>query len=87
MNANTYKVGSVAPLNQKLPDGTYLKTPGAIDALGISKSTLYRRKNEGYFTPGIHYVTTGPSRRSAFLWNVDECRKVQGTWDAPEQVQ
>ncbi len=44
----------------KLPDGTYLKTPEAMDAFGISEATLYRRKAEGWFVHGIHYVTTGP---------------------------
>ena len=73
--------------NGKLPDGTYLKTPEAVDALGICEATLYRRKAEGWFVHSIHYVTTGPFKRSAFLWNVDECRKVQGNWTAPEAVQ
>jgi hypothetical protein len=73
--------------NKKLPGGVYLKTREATDALGISKATLYRRKAEGWFVMGIHYVTTGPNSRCTFLWNVDECRKVQGDWTAPETVQ
>ena len=72
--------------NKKLPDGTYLKTQEAVDALGISEATLYRRKAEGWFVQGVHFVTTGPFKRSSFLWNVDECRKVQGNWDAPQPV-
>ena len=72
--------------NKKLPDGVYLKTPEATEALGISEATLYRRKAEGWFIQGVHYVTTGPFKRSSFLWNVDECRKVQGNWSAPEEV-
>ena len=71
----------------RIPDGVYLKTPEATEALGISTATLYRRKAEGYFLHGIHYVTTGPTKRSSFLWNVEECRKVQGDWTAPEPVQ
>ena len=50
----------------------------------ISKATLYRRKAEGWFVQGTHYVTTGPTN---FLWNVEECRKVQGDWTTPEPVQ
>ena len=73
--------------SNKLPRGTYLKSHEAVDALGISEATLYRRKAEGYFLHGIHYVTTGPTKRSSFLWNVEECRKVQGDWTAPEPVQ
>ena len=75
-----------SPFN-RLADGTYLKTSEAVDALGISEATLYRRKAEGWFIQGVHYVTTGPFKRSSFLWNVDECRKVQGDWSAPEAVQ
>lgn len=73
--------------NGRIPDGVYLKTPEAVEALGISKATLYRRKAEGYFLQGIHFVTTGPAKRSSFLWNVEECRKVQGDWTSPEPVQ
>ena len=69
-----------------IPGGEYLTTKEAVIALGISKATLYRRKNEGFFQLGIHYVTTGPSATSNFLWNITEVRKVQGTWKAPETV-
>ena len=67
-----------------IPGGEYLTTKEATIALGISKATLYRRKNEGFFQPGVHYVTTGPSATSNFLWNIPEVRKVQGNWKAPE---
>jgi hypothetical protein len=67
-----------------IPGGEYLTTKEAVIALGISKATLYRRKNEGFFQRGVHYVTTGPKATSNFLWNIPEVRKVQGTWAAPE---
>jgi len=69
-----------------IPGGEYLTTKEAVIALGISKAMLYRRKNEGFFQLGIHYVTTGPSATSNFLWNITEVRKVQGSWKAPEAV-
>ena len=72
--------------SNKLPRGTYLKSHEAVDALGISEATLYRRKAEGWFVQGFHYITTAPFKRSSFLWNVNECRKVQGNWSAPEAV-
>ena len=67
-----------------IPGGEYLTTKEAVLALGISKATLYRRKNEGFFQRGAHFVTTSPSATSNFLWNIEEVRKVQGTWSAPE---
>ena len=66
-----------------IPGGEYLTTKEATIALGISKATLYRRKNEGFFQRGIHFVTTGPSPTSNFLWNIPEVRKVQGSWSSP----
>ena len=69
-----------------IPGGEYLTTKEAVIALGISKATLYHRKNEGFFQRGVHYVTTGPSATSNFLWNITEVRKVQGSWKAPEAV-
>ena len=69
-----------------IPGGEYLTTKEAVIALGISKATLYRRKNEGFFQRGVHYVTTGPSATSNFLWNISAVRKVQGSWKAPEAV-
>ena len=69
-----------------IPGGEYLTTKEAVVALGISKATLYRRKNEGFFQHGIHYVTTGPSPTSNFLWNIPKVRKVQWNWNAPEAV-
>ena len=70
-----------------IPGGEYLTTKEAVIALGISKATLYRRKNEGFFQRGVHYVTTGPSATSNFLWNIPAVRKVQGSWKAPEVIQ
>ena len=67
-----------------IPGGESLTTKEAVLALGMSKATLYRRKNEGFFQRGVHYVTTGPSATSNFLWNIPEVRKVQGIWKAPE---
>ncbi|MEC7738059.1 MAG: hypothetical protein VYE46_04185 [Cyanobacteriota bacterium] len=72
--------------SNNLPRGTYLKSHEAVDALGISEATLYRRKAEGWFVQGVRYITTAPFKRSSFLWNVNECRKVQGNWSAPEAV-
>ena len=68
-----------------IPGGEYLTTKEAVIALGISKATLYRRKNEGFFQHGIHYVTTGPSPTSNFLWNIPEVRKTQGKWSMPSR--
>ena len=69
-----------------IPGGEYLTTKEATITLGISKATLYRRKNEGFFQRGVHYVTTGPSATSNFLWNITEVRKVQGSWKVLEAV-
>lgn len=68
-----------------IPSGEYLRTEETVIALGISKATLYRRKNEGFFQRGVHFVTTGPSATSTFLWNIAEMRKVMAKWETPSR--
>ena len=70
-------------MTSPIPGGEYLNTRELTLVLGISKATLYRRKSEGFFQRGVHYVTTGPSPTSTFLWNISAVRKVQGNWTPP----
>ena len=70
-------------MTYELPAGLWLRTKDAVDELNLSKATLFRRKKEGYFKLGTHFVTTGPTPRANVLWNVDACRKVLSLWEAP----
>ena len=66
----------------KLPEGHWLCTSDLIKELKISKATLYRRKKEGYFELGRHFLTTSPPpvdgspSTANILWNVESCREV-----------
>ena len=73
-------------MNQKNNNGgaTWLKTPDAVKALGISRDTLRRRRMEGFFVYGQHYLKTSPGRSGWYLWNIEEVQKVLGTWKAPQ---
>ena len=71
-------------MSVELPTGLWLRTKDVPDALCISRATLNRRKTEGYFKLGTHFVKTGPSDRSNILWNVNACRKVLAQWEAPK---
>ena len=50
---------------------SWLKTPDAVTALGVSRDTLRRRRLEGFFVEGTHYLRTSPGRSGWYLWNVD----------------
>ena len=65
-------------------NGPWLRTSEAVVQLGMSRETLMRRKHEGFFRQGEHWVSTGPSRTAAILWCVEACRKQQGQWAAPK---
>ena len=71
--------------SNKLPDGTYLKTQEAVDALGISEATLYRRKAEGWFVQGVHFVTTGPFKRSSFFGTLMNVERSKATGMRPSR--
>ena len=69
----------------ELPAGQWLRRKDAESELNCSKSTLNRRKDEGYFKLGIHFIKVGPHSRSPLLWNVDECRKVFAQFEAQKK--
>ena len=56
-----------------MPEGV-LKTPGAVQALGRSKSQLLRLIDSGHLTPGVHFFR-GPFRNSPITWDVTACQK------------
>lgn len=64
----------------------WLRTSGAVNELSISRATLLRRKKDGYFKQGQHWITSGPFERSPVLWNVDQIREVMGHWNGPASV-
>ena len=64
--------------------GVWLKTPDAADALGISAQTLRRRRKDGAFTQGIHYLRTSNSVSAWYLYNIDELIKLFGSLKAPK---
>ena len=72
-------------MNQKNNNGgAWLKTPDAVIALGISRDTLRRRRLEGFFVEGDHYLRTSPGRSGWYLWDIQKVQEVLGTWRAPQ---
>ena len=74
---------SVSVADLLMNDDRWLRTSGAVNALSVSRATLLRRKKEGYFEKGKHWISTGPFTRSPVLWNVDQIREVMGHWNGP----
>ena len=68
----------------ELPTGPWLRTREVWPALNISRATLKRRKAEGWFVAGTHFLRTGTGETSNLLWNVDACRKVLAEMAAPQ---
>ena len=63
----------------------WIRTGPACEALGVSVDTLRRRVKDKFLTNETHWIRSGPSKKHMKLWNLDECRKVFGTWKAPKR--
>ena len=63
---------------------SWLKTPDAVTALGVSRDTLRRRRQEGFLVYNTHYLKTSPGRSGWYLWNVEKVLEVLGNWRAPQ---
>jgi hypothetical protein len=60
-------------------DETWMRTAPAADAIGFSPRTLIRRIGDGILVSGVHFIKSGPSKSSWYLFNVPECRKALGS--------
>ena len=69
-----------------LPDGAWLKTPQAAEALNISRVTLLNQKKEGKFLSGYHFIRLGDKETSPLLWNIPNCRERQARFEPPQFV-
>ena len=45
-----------------------LSTTEVCVMLGVSVLTLWRRRDEGYFQEGYHFIRIGTKKRSSFRW-------------------
>jgi hypothetical protein len=54
---------------------SWLPTPAAARALGVSTRTLkrYAHPNSGFLLPGVHWAA-GPYANSTTRWDVEACR-------------
>ena len=69
-----------------LPDGVWLKTNQAAEALDISRVTLLNQKKQGVFLAGCHYIRLGDKETSPLLWNIPNCRERQARFEPPQFV-
>ena len=69
-----------------MPDGAWLKTPQAAEALNISRVTLLNQKKQGVFLAGCHYIRLGDKETSPLLWNIPNCRERQARFEPPQFV-
>ena len=64
-----------------IPDETWLRGKEAAKAILLSQRTLVRRIDDGILVSGVHFIKSGPSKSSWYLFNVPECRKALGGQD------
>jgi len=57
--------------------GTWLRTNEAVIQLGLSRETLQKRRREGFFREGEHWLLSGTHPTAAILWNIVTCRELQ----------
>ncbi len=62
----------------------WLTTSRAAKALDIHPVTLHRKRDDGYFVEGIHFIKMGKSKNSQFIWNLEKVLKVFNYWKRPE---
>ena len=59
---------------------SWLRTSQAALFLGMSPETLLRKRREGDFSPGLHWISIGKGSTSPILWNIEACRSKQCDW-------
>jgi hypothetical protein len=69
---------ATSPKREKL-----LSTQDVCEFYGISDDTLWRRRKDGYFVEGYHYIRVGTNKRSKFLWHHDRVLEVFTYWKKP----
>ena len=59
--------------------GKWVTTNEAVLLLKMSRVTLMKRRRDGFFRQGVHYLKTGESSNAPFLWDCDAClRRMAG---------
>ena len=53
-----------------------LSTNEVCEIFGVSEDTLWRRRKDGYFVEGYHYIRIGTLKRSQFRWHHDRTLEV-----------
>tara|TARA_E500000331_G_scaffold213734_1_gene204978 strand:- start:287 stop:559 length:273 start_codon:yes stop_codon:yes gene_type:complete len=60
-----------------------LSTYDVCETFGVSDDTLWRRRKDGYFVEGYHYIRIGTLKRSQFRWHHDRVLEVFTNWKKP----
>ena len=60
-----------------------LSTQDVCEFFGVSEDTLWRRRKDGYFVEGYHYIRIGTLKRSTFRWYFDRVEEVFSYWKKP----
>ena len=61
-----------------MTNGQWVRTPDAAKILGVSKTTLRRRRQDKTLLQGTHYLKTSSSDSAWILYNIDELKNALG---------
>jgi hypothetical protein len=64
--------------------GPWVGVKQAAIEVGVSPATLYRLREQGRLTAGVHFLKTTPSRTSRTLWAPDAIRQAMAAWSVEE---
>lgn len=64
--------------------GPWVGVKQAAIEVGVSPATLYRLREQGRLTAGIHFLKTTPSKTSRTLWCPTAIREAMARWSAKE---
>lgn len=65
---------------RRKPISQWVNTREAILKLGMSDTTLRRRRDDGTFKRDIHYRTVGSvtAKRPTYIWHIKKCAEAMG---------
>jgi hypothetical protein len=66
--------------------GPWVGVKQAAIEVGVSPATLYRLREQGRLTAGVHFLKTTPGRTARTLWNPSTIREAMAGWSVDTEA-
>jgi predicted DNA-binding transcriptional regulator AlpA len=70
-------------IRHSTPKGPWVSINEAAEMLGMSRSTIYRLRDDGHLFPKVHYISITPGKTSRRLWCPDAIQESMAKWTPP----